>query len=171
MKLLPYPQLPLFNEITEVIRTSDITSWQVNDFLKKSTLGSVLHISNANYQNIYGLVHRLVNDGYLTIDSEKNEMGYSTYSETLKMQKFRKQFCKLEEASLLRIEHIYLGIKDKLQILKDDIDAINELKDELPELSFELDDLHTMKTKEIHKQTNKLNLLTQVLIIVSKSKG
>ena len=71
MKLLPYSQLPLFYEITEVIRKNQIQSWQANDFWKKIKLEFDVDTSNANYQNVYRFVHRLVRGGFLEIDCKK----------------------------------------------------------------------------------------------------
>lgn len=163
MKLLPYSQLPLFYEITEVIRKNQIQSWQANDFWKRIQLESELEKTNANYQSVYRLVHRLLRDDYLTIDTKKNEMGCSTYSETTKMSEFRKEFCQLDNEVFQKIDNHCHILKETIHSLENEISAINDLKNELPEFLFELNYLYTAKTAEYAKAQSKLNVLIQLI--------
>ncbi|MEI1665291.1 hypothetical protein ACT4VH_08160 [Acinetobacter baumannii] len=171
MKLLPYSQLPLFYEITEVIRKNQIQSWQANDFWKKIKLEFDVDTSNANYQNVYRFIHRLVRGGFLEIDCKKNEMGCSTYSESLKMHEFREQFCQYDNESFLKVEKHYQTLENNIQHLKDEIDAINDLKIELPEFSFEFNHLHTAKIEELTKLKSRLIVLTQLINSMSNEKN
>ena len=50
MKLLPYSELPFFNEMVTILKTNQIVSWQANDFLKKIQLSFDVEKTNINYQ-------------------------------------------------------------------------------------------------------------------------
>lgn len=163
MKLLPYSQLPLFYEITEVIRKNQIQSWQANDFWKKIKLEFDVDTSNANYQNVYRFIHRLVRGGFLEIDCKKNEMGCSTYSESLKMHEFREQFCQQDDVSFIKIKSHCQILKSNIRYLEDEILTINDLKCDLPEFSLQLNDLYTIKLTELTKLKGKLNILNQLI--------
>lgn len=163
MKLLPYSQLPFFYEMTEVIRKNQIQSWQANDFWKKIKLEFEVDTSNTNYQNVYRFVHRLVRGGFLIVDSKKNEMGCLTYSEAIKMYEFREQFCQHDDELLVKVEKHYQILEHNIQDLKDEIDAINDLKTDLPEFSFELNHLHAAKITELTKLKSRISVLAQLI--------
>lgn len=167
MKLLPYPELPCFFEMTEVIRKNHIRCWQANDFWKKIQSEFNLEKTNANYQNVYRLLHRLVRDGFLIVDYQKNEMGCSTYSETSRIDEFKEKFCNNDE-SLIKVEKLCTHIKISIKHLTDELDAIKELKEELPEFSSEFDHLYTNKTIEFIKLKSKLKVLLQLIDSISK---
>src|SRR5690606_22999003 len=132
MKLLPYPELPCFFEMTEVIRKNHIQCWQANDFWKKILSEFELEKTNINYQSVYRFLLRLERENFLIIDPDKNEMGCTTYSETKKMNEYRKKFCSIENQYIPKFENHYQILKKQLQILADQIEAIDELRKEVP---------------------------------------
>lgn len=163
MKLLPYSQLPFFNEMIAVIRKNQIISWQANDFWKKVQRQFDVEKTNINYQNIYRFVLRLERGNFLIIDPNKNEMGCTTYSETMNMKEFRELFCPIENLHIYKLEDHCLILKNQLQILTDQIEAIDELKKELPLFVIELNNTYISKMKEFNKLKIKLDVLNHMI--------
>lgn len=164
MKLLPYSELPFFNEMVTILKTNQIVSWQANDFLKKIQLSFDVEKTNINYQNVYRFLLRLERGNFLVIDPNKNEMGCTTYSETVRMTEFRELFCPSENQNISKIKDHCLILKKQLQILTNEIEAIDELKRELPLFAFELDSTSLFKTKELNKAKTKLDILEDMVI-------
>ncbi|WP_202744767.1 hypothetical protein [Acinetobacter pittii] len=163
MKLLPYPQLPFFNEMMTVLRKNHISSWQANDFWKKIRQDFDVEKTNINYQNVYRFILRLEREKFLIIDSNKNEMGCTTYSETLKLEEFREQFCQQDDVSFIKIKSHCQILKSNIRYLEDEILTINDLKCDFPEFSLQLNDLYTIKLTELTKLKGKLNVLNQLM--------
>ncbi|RGD88093.1 hypothetical protein [Acinetobacter sp. SWAC57] len=163
MKLLPYPQLPFFNEIMTVLRKNHITSWQANDFWKKIRQDFDVEKTNINYQNVYRFVLRLERGKFLIIDADKNEMGCTTYSETSKMEEFRELFCSKEDRKISTLDDHCQKLKIRIEILTNQIEAIEELKKEIPLFVYELDNFSVYKTKELNKVKTKLDILEDLV--------
>lgn len=163
MKLLPYPQLPFFNEMMTVLRKNHIISWQANDFWKKIRQDFDVEKTNINYQNVYRFILRLEREKFLIIDSNKNEMGCTTYSETLKLEEFREQFCQQDDVSFIKIKSHCQILKSNIRYLEDEILTINDLKCDFSEFSLQLNDLYTIKLTELTKLKGKLNVLNQLM--------
>lgn len=171
MNLRPYHHLSLFAEIVLIIQKHHIHCWQVNDFWKKIKVEFSVEVSNVNYQNIYRLTHRLVRDGYLDVDPEKNEMSCKTYSETPKMRVFREKFCTYDISLSTKVEKYCLDLEGKIQSLSDEITIIEELNAELPQYSEKLNLLRVKKTKEVDKHIKKFNIHSELLCSLPHTKN
>lgn len=163
MKYFPEAHLPLFGLLVDVIKKNYIHSWQMKDFWKLAKRDYVLVNSNINYQNIYRLVQKLVKNGYLTINSERNEWSHTTYSETNLMENFRKNYCINDNESLKIISRHCEILNHSINNLIEESKTIEELKLELPELSYELNNLKILKNHECKKLTNRLTVLDSLL--------
>jgi len=163
MKLLPYSQLPLFNEMMTILRKNHITSWQANDFWKKIRQDFDIEKTNINYQNVYRFVLRLERGKFLVIDSNKNEMGCTTYSETLKMEEFRELFCPKDDRKISTLDDHCQTLRMRIEILTDQIEAIEELKKEIPLFTLELNNTCASKITELKILKTKLDVLNQII--------
>ncbi len=164
MKLLPYSELPLFYEMTEVIRKDQIQLWQANDFWTKIQIRFNVEKTNINYQNVYRYLLRLVRDGFLTIDAVKNSRGCTTYSETPEMEKYRNIFSENQDGKFKKIvvdEQISM-LTEKLKSIINELTSINELADEIPALQADLNALHSKKILMIDNLKKKLTILNEL---------
>lgn len=81
-------KLPLFDELLKVFDEYEIQSWKISDFVVHINLISGQDSGN-NYHKLYRLILRLVKEGYLLVDSEKNKYSPRTFSETDKLKYIR----------------------------------------------------------------------------------
>ncbi|MEO3358344.1 hypothetical protein [Acinetobacter haemolyticus] len=136
--------LPMFKELVLVFCSYRIESWQTVDFWNKVKLLKVAD-SNVNYQSVYRLVVRLAKDGYLAIDLEKSRFGQTTYTEVEKLQDLRAQFSTESTSMLQELNLKRKEFENEIAYLKEEIDALEDLKDQFPAIKFKIDQLKEMK--------------------------
>lgn len=158
--------LPMFKELSRVFCSYKIESWQTVDFWDKVKLLKVVD-SNVNYQSVYRLILRLVKDGYLTVDVEKNRYGQTTYTEVENLHDLRSQFCiesisTLEELKLKKQE-----FEKEITSLEEEIDGLGNLKDQFPDLQFKIEQLQQIKIKKNNYLRMKTKAISSLIEYIS----
>lgn len=154
--------LPMFRELSRVFCSYKIESWQTVDFWDKVKLLKVVD-STLNYQSVYRLILRLVKDGYLTVDVEKSRYGQTTYTEAENLHDLRSQFCiesisTLQELNLKKEEFEY-----EITALKEEIEALNDLKGLFPDIQFKIEQLKQRKSDEIKSLKSKTRAIRSII--------
>lgn len=155
--------LPMFKELSRVFCSYNIKSWQTVDFWDKIKLLKVVD-SNVNYQSVYRLILRLVKDGYLTVDVEKSRYGQTTYTETENLHDLRSQFCiestsTFQELNLKKEEFVF-----KITALEEEVDALEDLKDQFPDIQFRIEQLRLIKIKEIESLKPQIRAISSLIL-------
>lgn len=155
--------LPMFKELSRVFCSYNIKSWQTVDFWDKIKLLKVVD-SNVNYQSVYRLILRLVKDGYLTVDVEKSRYGQTTYTETENLHDLRSQFCiestsTFQELNLKKEELVF-----KITALEEEVDALEDLKDQFPDIQFRIEQLRLIKIKEIESLKPQIRAISSLIL-------
>lgn len=132
--------LPMFRELSSVLCSYKIESWQTKDFWEKVKLLNVAD-NKINYQSIYRLIVRLYNEGYLDIDSEKSKYNLTKYNENNKLHNFRSSFCLGSLTILKKISTEKLKSESELIKLEEEINALEELKDQFPDIQLKIEEL------------------------------
>lgn len=140
--------LPMFRELSRVFCSYNIESWQTVDFWDKVKLLKVVD-SNVNYQSVYRLILRLVKDGYLTVDVEKSRYGQTTYTETENLHDLRSQFCIESTSTLQELNFKKEEVESEIIALKEEIEALHDLKNQFPDIQFKIEQIRQIKNKEI----------------------
>jgi DNA-binding PadR family transcriptional regulator len=154
--------LPMFRELSRVFCSYKIESWQTVDFWDKVKLLKVVD-STLNYQSVYRLILRLVKDGYLTVDVEKSRYGQTTYTEAENLHDLRSQFCiesisTLQELNLKKEEFEY-----EITALKEEIEALNDLKGLFPDIQFKIEQLKQRKLDETKSLKSKTRAIRSII--------
>lgn len=154
--------LPMFRELSRVFCSYKIESWQTVDFWDKVKLLKVVD-STLNYQSVYRLILRLVKDGYLTVDVEKSRYGQTTYTEAENLHDLRSQFCiesisTLQELNLKKEEFEY-----EITVLKEEIEALNDLKGLFPDIQFKIEQLKQRKLDETKSLKSKTRAIRSII--------
>jgi DNA-binding PadR family transcriptional regulator len=155
-------KLPMFRELSSVLCSYKIESWQTKDFWEKVKLFKIAD-NNENYQSIYRLLHRLVKENYLTTDIEKNEYGQKTYSELEKLQMLRLQYGREPSSTVLALNLKKEKFESELFVLEEEVDALEELKDYFPEIQFKIEQLKQLKMEERRKSESKAKAIDSLL--------
>ena len=155
--------LPMFRELSRVFCSYKIESWQTVDFWDKVKLLKVVD-STLNYQSVYRLILRLVKDGYLTVDVEKSRYGQTTYTETENLHDLRSQFCiestsTFQELNLKKEELVF-----KITALEEEVDALEDLKDQFPDIQFRIEQLRLIKIKEIESLKPQIRAISSLIL-------
>ncbi|MCO8063304.1 hypothetical protein [Acinetobacter lwoffii] len=132
--------LPMFRELSLVICSHKIESWQAEDFWDQVKLLKVVE-NNINYQSVYQLILWLVKDGYLLVDTKKKG-GKIAYTETEKIKKFRSEFGVESPITVNILELKKDELERDLLELIEEINILNDLKKILPKLQFKMALLH-----------------------------
>ncbi|MCG5266903.1 hypothetical protein MCL27_17930 [Acinetobacter pittii] len=159
--------LPMFKELSRVLCSYKIESWQTVDFWDKVKLLKIEN-TNINYQSVYRLILRLVKEGYLTIDFDKSRYGQTTYSEAVKLHDLRSQFCVKSISSIKELNDKREEFKCKSNELEEEINALEELKDQFSNLHFKIEQLQILKTKKIYKLRSKINAIKSLLAFLEE---
>ena len=153
--------LPMFKELSRVFCSYKIDSWQTVDFWDKVKLLKVVD-SNVNYQSVYRLILRLVKDGYLTIDVEKSRYGQTTYTEAENLHDLRSQFCIESISTLQELKLKKEEFEGKITALKEEIEALHDLKRVFPDIQFKIEQLKQIKIKEIKNLKTKIRAIDEL---------
>lgn len=140
--------LPMFKELSRVLCSYKIESWQTVDFWDKVKLLKVVD-SNVNYQSVYRLILRLVKDGYLTVDVEKSRYGQTTYTETENLHDLRSQFCIESTTTLQELNLKKEEFESEITKLEEEVEALEDLKEQFPDIQFKIEQIRQIKNKEI----------------------
>lgn len=90
-------------------------------------------------------------------------MGCTTYSETLKMEEFRELFCPKKDRKISTLDDHCQTLRMRIEILTDQIEAIEELKKEIPLFTLELNNTCASKITELKILKTKLDVLNQII--------
>ncbi len=154
--------LPMFKELSRVFCSYNIESWQTVDFWDKVKLLKVVD-SNVNYQSVYRLILRLVKDGYLTVDVEKSRYGQTTYTEAENLHDLRSQFCIESTSTLQELDLKKEEFECEITSLKEEIEALNDLKSLFPDIQFKIEQLISIKVKRINSLTIKVRAINSLI--------
>ncbi|WP_180182415.1 MULTISPECIES: hypothetical protein [Acinetobacter] len=160
--------LPLFRELSSVLCSYKIESWQTKDFWEKVKLLNVSD-NNINYQSVYRLIVRLANEGYLDIDFEKSKYNLTKYNENNKLQEFRSAFCFGSLTILKKISSEKLKFESELIYLEEEIDVLEELKDQFPDIQTKIEQLIDLKIHRIKCLEIKVRAIISLINYLSKS--
>ncbi|KJH64452.1 hypothetical protein [Acinetobacter calcoaceticus] len=138
--------LPMFKELSRVLSSYKIESWQTVDFWDKIKLLKIEN-TNINYQSVYRLILRLVKDGYLIIDNEKSRYGQTTYTETEYLHDLRSQFCIESKTTIQELTLKKEEFKSEITNLKEEVEALEDLKNQFPDIQFRIEQLRQIKIK------------------------
>lgn len=155
--------LPMFKELSRVFCSYNIESWQTVDFWDKVKLLKVVD-SNVNYQSVYRLILRLVKDGYLTIDVEKSRYGQTTYTEAENLHDLRSQFCIESISTLQELDLKKEEFEGEITALKEEIEALHELKTQFPDIQFKIEQLRLIKIKEIESLKPQIRAISSLIL-------
>jgi len=154
--------LPMFRELSSVLCSYKIESWQTKDFWEKVKLLNVPD-NNINYQSVYRLIVRLSNEGYLDIDLEK-----SKYNENNKLKEFRSAFCFSSLTILKKVSSEKLKFESELIYLEEEIDVLEELKDQFPDIQTKIEQLIDLKIHRIKYLDIKVRAIVSLINYLSK---
>lgn len=154
--------LPMFKELSRVLCSYKIDSWQTVDFWDKVKLLKVVD-SNVNYQSVYRLILRLVKDGYLTVDDEKSIYGQTTYTEAENLHDLRSQFCIESTSTLQELNLKKEEFESEMISLEEEIEALHDLKGQFPDIQFKIEQLRQMKSKEINSLKIKIKAINSLI--------
>lgn len=158
--------LPMFKELSRVFCSFKIESWQTVDFWDKVKLLKVVD-SNVNYQSVYRLILRLVKDGYLTVDVEKNRYGQTTYTEVENLHDLRSQFCIESTSTLQELKLKKQEFEKEITSLEEEIEAFENLKDQFPDLQFKIEQLRQIKIKKNNYLRVKTKAISSLIEYIS----
>ncbi|MEQ1305693.1 hypothetical protein ABLB95_06775 [Acinetobacter radioresistens] len=136
--------LPMFKELSRVLCSYKIESWQTIDFWNKVKLLKVVD-SNVNYQSVYRLILRLVKDGYLTVDVKKSRYGQTTYTEAENLHDLRSQFCIESTSTFQELNLKKEEFEGEIIALEEEIEALHDLKGQFPDIQFKIEQLRQTK--------------------------
>ncbi|MDS7968144.1 hypothetical protein RMB12_14060 [Acinetobacter sp. V117_2] len=136
--------LPMFKELSRVLSSYKIESWQTVDFWDKVKLLKIEN-TNINYQSVYRLILRLVREGYLIIDSEKSRYGQTTYTETEYLHDLRSQFCIESKTTLQELNFKKKEFECEITKLEEEVEALEDLKEQFPDIQFKIEQLRQTK--------------------------
>jgi hypothetical protein len=162
--------LPMFRELSSVLCSYKIESWQTKDFWEKVKLLNVAD-NKINYQSIYRLIVRLYNEGYLDIDSEKSKYNLTKYNENNKLQEFRSMFCFGSLTLLKKISSEKLKCESELINLEEEIDVLEELKDQFPDIQTKIEQLIYLKIHRIKYLEIKVRTIVSLINYLSKAQS
>lgn len=154
--------LPMFKELSRVFCSYKIDSWQTVDFWDKVKLLKVVD-SNVNYQSVYRLILRLVKDGYLSVDVEKSRYGQTTYTEAENLHDLRSQFCIESTSTLQELNLKKEEFESKITTIKEEIEALHDLKGQFPDIQFKIEQLKQIHIKEVNSLSVKIKALESLL--------
>ncbi len=154
--------LPMFKELSRVFCSYKIDSWQTVDFWDKVKLLKVVD-SNVNYQSVYRLILRLVKDGYLSVDDEKSRYGQTTYTETEHLHDLRSQFCIESTTTLQELNFKKEEFKCEITKLEEEVEALEDLKEQFPDLQFKIEKLQQIKIKEIKSLQSQTRAIISII--------
>ena len=158
--------LPMFKELSRVLCSYKIDSWQTVDFWDKVKLLKVVD-SNVNYQSVYRLILRLVKDGYLTVDDEKSRYGQTTYTETENLHDLRSQFCIESTSTFQELNLKKEEFEGEITELEEEIEALHDLKRQFPDIQFKIEQLRQIKIKELNKLKLQIKAMNSLINFVS----
>jgi len=153
--------LPMFRELSSVLCSYKIESWQTKDFWEKVKLLNVPD-NNINYQSVYRLIVRLSNEGYLDIDLEKSKYNLIKYNENNKLKEFRSAFC-FSSLTILKLK-----FESELIYLEEEIDVLEELKDQFPDIQTKIEQLIDLKIHRIKYLDIKVRAIVSLINYLSK---
>ena len=159
--------LPMFKELSRVFCSYKIDSWQTVDFWDKVKLLKVLD-SNVNYQSVYRLILRLVKDGYLSVDNEKNRYGQTTYTETQNLHDLRSQFCIESTSTLQELNLKKEEFEGEIIALEEEIEALHDLKGQFPDIQFKIEQLRQTKIHNYELLKIKIRAITSLINYLSE---
>ena len=154
--------LPMFKELSRVFCSYKIDSWQTVDFWDKVKLLKVVD-SNVNYQSVYRLILRLVKDGYLSVDDEKSRYGQTTYTETEHLHDLRSQFCIESTTTLQELNFKKEEFKCEITKHEEEVEALEDLKEQFPDLQFKIEKLQQIKIKEIKSLQSQTRAIISII--------
>jgi len=154
--------LPMFKELSRVLCSYKIESWQTVDFWDKVKLLKIEN-TNINYQSVYRLILRLVKDGYLIIDTEKSRFGQTTYTEAESLHDLRSQFCTESTSTLQELNLKKEELECEITALKEEVKVLEDLKGQFPDIQFKIEQLKQIKIKEVNILSLKMKALESLL--------
>lgn len=154
--------LPMFKELSRVLCSYKIDSWQTIDFWDKVKLLKVVD-SNVNYQSVYRLILRLVKEGYLIIDTEKSRFGQTTYTETENLHDLRSQFCIESTSTFQELNLKKEEFESEITALEEEIEALNDLKVQFLDIQFKIEQLIQIKIKDMNNLKLKIKAIDSLI--------
>ena len=158
--------LPMFKELSRVLCSYKIDSWQTVDFWDKVKLLKVVD-SNVNYQSVYRLILRLVKDGYLTVDVEKSRYGQTTYTEAENLHDLRSQFCIESTSTLQELNLKKEEFESEITALEEEIEALHDLKGQFPDIQFKIEQLIQTKIHNYELLKIKIRAISSIIDYLS----
>lgn len=153
--------LPMFKELSRVLCSYNIESWQTVDFWDKVKLLKVVD-SNVNYQSVYRLILRMVKDGYLTVDVEKSRYGQTTYTETRNLHDLRSHFCIESTTTLQELNLKKEEFECEITKLEEEVEALEDLKEQFPDIQFKIEQIKQIKIKEVKELKSKIRAINSL---------
>lgn len=154
--------LPMFKELSRVLCSYKIDTWQTIDFWDKVKLLKVVD-SNVNYQSVYRLILRLVKEGYLIIDTEKSRFGQTTYTETENLLDLRSQFCIESTSTFQELNLKKEEFESEITALEEEIEALNDLKVQFLDIQFKIEQLIQIKIKDKNNLKLKIKAIDSLI--------
>ncbi|MCU4395244.1 MULTISPECIES: hypothetical protein [Acinetobacter] len=158
--------LPMFKELSRVFCSYKIDSWQTVDFWDKVKLLQVVD-SNVNYQSVYRLILRLVKEGYLIVDAEKSRYGQTTYTEAENLHDLRSNFCIESTSTLQELNLKKEEFESEIIALEEEIEALEDLKDQFPAIQFKIEQLRQIKNTKIRNVKLKIKAISSLIKFIS----
>ncbi|MDX8237656.1 hypothetical protein SLL78_04865 [Acinetobacter pittii] len=159
--------LPMFKELSRVLSSYKIESWQTVDFWDKVKLLKIAN-TNINYQSVYRLILRLVKEGYLIIDSEKSRYGQTTYTETEYLHDLRSQFCIESITTLQELNFKKEEFEYEITKAEEEVEALEYLKEQFPDLRFKIEQIKAIKNREISNFHTKVNAMKSLIVFLEQ---
>lgn len=158
--------LPMFKELSRVLCSYKIESWQTVDFWDKVKLLKIEN-TNINYQSVYRLILRLVKDGYLIVDVEKSRYGQTTYTEAENLHDLRSQFCTELTSTLQELNLKKEEFESEITKLEEEVEALEDLKEQFPDIQFKIEQLRQTKIHNYELLKIKIRAISSIIDYLS----
>lgn len=159
-------KLPLFDELLKVFDAYDIQSWQISDFVLHINL-ICGQVSGNDYHKLYRLILRLVKEGYLVIDSEKNKNSPRTFSETEKLKYIRNTGCEEIDSAINELSLKKKEFQVQFEELMGEVKALEVLKESCPSLELKIEHVKCSKVREAIQLSAKIKAIESVVSYIS----
>lgn len=121
--------MPMFELFPPIFKSKKIEQWTANEFWKHLKL-SKKERNRFNRQRMYRLLRKLVEDGFLTKETNLVNPRFSTFSETSKLDQLRE--LNSSSRDLMQMKNSQKETRDSIALLEKQLQSFNLLEKNFP---------------------------------------
>ena len=121
--------MPMFELFPPLFKSKKIEKWTANEFWKHLKL-SKKERNRFNQQRMYRLLRKLVEDGFLTKETNLVNPRFSTFSETSKLDQLRE--LNSSSRDLMQMKNSQKETRDSIALLEKQLQSFNLLEKNFP---------------------------------------